>query len=122
MLKHGTGLKFQVFDITSRDTDPSKISLVSEISGTPPNSCGAGCGGRIIDAPKPPEGANYPEPRAHKSWWSRSSGLLYTSANEPGFRSTLLQIWDLNDPAHTKFVGRAWLPGQKLGEPGFQDQ
>jgi len=115
-------LKFQVFDITSRDSDPSKIALVSEIAGTPPNSCGAGCGGRFIDAPKPPAGANYPEPRAHKGWWSQKSGLFYTSANEPGFRSTLLQIWDLNDPAHPKFVGRAWLPGQKLGEAGFQDQ
>ena len=35
---------------TSRrdDTDPSKIALVSEITGTPPNSCGPGCGGKFI--------------------------------------------------------------------------
>ena len=115
-------LTFQVWDITTRDSDPSKISMVSEIVGTPPNSCGAGCGGKFIDAPKPPENANYPEPRAHKGWWSQTSGLFYESANEPGFRSTLIQIWDLKDPKTPKFVGRAWLPGQKLGEPGFQDQ
>ena len=29
----GTDLKYQIFDITSRDSDPSKISLVSEITG-----------------------------------------------------------------------------------------
>jgi hypothetical protein len=115
-------LTFQVWDITSRDSDPSKISMVSEITGTPPNSCGPQCGGKFIDAPKPPENANYPEPRAHKGWWSQTSGLFYDSANEPGFRTTLIQIWDLNDPKAPKFVGRAWLPGQKIGEPGFQDQ
>jgi LVIVD repeat len=115
-------LKFQIFDITSRDTDPSKISLVAEITGTPANSCGPGCGGKYVDAPKPPDGANFPEPRAHKGWWSQTSGLFYESANEPGFRSTLMHIWDLKDPKTPKFVGRAWLPGQKNGEPGFQDQ
>jgi hypothetical protein len=115
-------LTFQVWDITTRDGDPSKIAMVSEIVGTPPNSCGQGCGGKFIDSPKPPENANYPEPRAHKGWWSQTSGLFYDSANEPGFRSTLIQIWDLKDPKTPKFVGRAWLPGQKLGEPGFQDQ
>src|SRR5262245_7212716 len=41
----GLDLKYQNFDITTRDTDPSKISLMSEITGTPPNSCGPGCGG-----------------------------------------------------------------------------
>ena len=44
----GKDLKYQIFDITSRDSDPSKISLVSEITGTPPNSCGPGCGGTFI--------------------------------------------------------------------------
>lgn len=115
-------LTFEVWDITTRDSDPSKISRVSVIAGTPPNSCGPGCGGKFIDAPKPPENANFPEPRAHKGWWSQTSGLFYDSANEPGFRTTLIQIWDLKDPKTPKFVGRAWLPGQKLGEPGFQDQ
>ncbi len=115
-------LKFQIFDITERGTDPSKISLVSEILGTPENSCGPGCGGRVIDAPKPRPGAAYREPRAHKGFWSNKSGLFYASANEPGFLSTLLLIFDLNDPKNPKFVGRGWLPGQKLGEEGFQDQ
>jgi len=115
-------LSFQVWDITTRDSDPSKISMVSEIVGTPPNSCGPGCGGKFIDSPRPPENANYRDIRAHKGWWSQTSGLFYESANEPGFRSTLIQIWDLNNPKTPKFVGRAWLPGQKFGESGFEGQ
>ncbi len=115
-------LTFEVWDITTRDSDPSKISRVAEITGTPPNSCGPGCGGKFIDAPRPPANANYRDIRAHKGWWSQQSGLFYESANEPGFKSTLIQIWDLKDPKTPKFVGRAWLPGQKPGEPGFEGQ
>ena len=104
----GKKFKFQIFDITSRDTDPSKISLVSEITGTPAGSCGPGCGGTFIN-------------RAHKGWWSQQSGLFYSSSGEPGFRGlTLIHIWDLKDPKNPKFVGRAWGPGQKMGEPGFE--
>jgi hypothetical protein len=114
-------LKFQIFDITERTTDPSKIMLVAEITGTPPNSCGRGCGGDFDDSPPAPEGAGYPAPRSHKGFWSQSTGRFYTSSNEPGFRSTIIQIWDLNDPRNPKFIGRAWLPGQKLGEAGFED-
>ena len=57
----GKKFKFQIFDITSRSTDPSKISLVSEITGTPPNNCGPGCGGTFIN-------------RAHKGWWYQDGG------------------------------------------------
>jgi hypothetical protein len=99
----GDDLKFQIFDITSRDTDPSAISLVAEITGTPENSCGLGCGGRF-------------EQRAHKGWWSSETGYFYSAAGEPGFRTTLFQIWDLKNPAQPRFVGRGWLPGQKDGE------
>jgi hypothetical protein len=105
----GTDLKFQIFDITERSTDPSKISLVSEITGTPPNSCGAGCGGKFIK-------------RAHKGWWSQNSGYFYSAAGEPGFQNVVIQIWDLKDPKAAKFVGRAWIPGQKNGEPGYEGQ
>jgi hypothetical protein len=105
----GSDLKFQIFDITSRDSDPSKIALVSEIKGTPPGSCGPGCGGPFIQ-------------RAHKSWWSNESGLLYTAAGEPGFRAAIIQIFDVKNPRQPKFVGRVWLPGQKEGEPGFEGQ
>jgi hypothetical protein len=105
----GENLKFQIFDITSRDSDPSKISLVSEITGTPPNSCGPGCGGKFIQ-------------RAHKTWWSNETGMLYTAAGEPGFRSSMIQIWDLKNPKVPKLLGRAWLPGQKEGEPGFDGE
>ena len=100
----GEDLKFQIFDVTPRTTDPSKIALVSEITGTPPDSCGAGCGGRFTF-------------RAHKGWWSQESGYFYSAAGEPGFRNVIIQIWDLRNPREPKFVGRAWIPGQKLDEP-----
>jgi len=105
----GLDLKFQIFDVTTRDTDPSKISLVSEITGTPPNSCGRGCGGTFRF-------------RAHKGWWSKETGYFYSAAGEPGFRNVAIQIFDLRNPQSPKFVGRAWLPGQKDGEPGYEGQ
>jgi hypothetical protein len=37
----GVDLKYEIWDITTRDSDPSKISLVGEITGTPPNSAAA---------------------------------------------------------------------------------
>lgn len=103
---NGKLLKFQIFDITDRGTDPSKISLVSEITGTPPNSCGPGCGGPFTH-------------RAHKGHWSQETGLFYSSSGEPGFRLTIIHIWDLKDPKNPKFVGRAYLPTQRNDAPGF---
>ena len=100
----GTDLKYQIFDITSRNSDPSKISLLSEITGTPPNSCGNGCGGKFIT-------------RAHKGWWSQETGYFYAASGEPGFRNVVIQIFDMKDPKAPKFVGRAWIPGQKTDEP-----
>jgi hypothetical protein len=105
----GVDLKYQIFDITTRGTDPSKIALVSEITGTPPNSCGAGCGGRFIT-------------RAHKGWWSPDTGYFYAASGEPGFRNVVVQIFDLKDPKNPKFVSRMWLPGLKNGEPGYEGQ
>ncbi len=105
----GDDLKFQIFDITSRDSDPSQISLVSEITGTPANSCGPGCGGDFIQ-------------RAHKGWWSEETGYYYSAAGEPGFGGALIQIWDLEDPTNPIFIGRVWGPGQKDGEDGFEGQ
>jgi hypothetical protein len=96
----GKEMKFQIFDITTRGTNPKAIALVSEITGTPPNSCGPGCGGKFIY-------------RAHKGYWSETSGLYYAASGEPGFRNTSLSIWDLKDPRNPKFVGRAWFPGMK---------
>ena len=88
----GKDLKYQIFDITSRATDPSKITLVSEITGTPPGSCGPGCGGAFIM-------------RAHKGWWSQDTGYFYAASGEPGFRNVVIQIFDLKDPRAPKFVG-----------------
>jgi len=105
----GVDLKYEIWDITSRDTDPSKISLVSEITGTPPNSCGPGCGGKFIM-------------RAHKGWWSEETGYFYAASGEPGFRNIIVQIFDLKDPKVPKLVGRAWIPGLKEGEEGYEGQ
>lgn len=102
-------MKFQVFDITARDSDPSKIALVSEILGTPLNSCGPGCGGPLTV-------------RSHKGFWSNESGLFYAAAAEPGFQQAILLIFDLKDPRNPRFVGRAWLPGQRDGEPPMDPQ
>ncbi|MGH9786662.1 MAG: LVIVD repeat-containing protein, partial [Terriglobia bacterium] len=105
----GTDLKYQIFDITERSTDPSKITLVSEITGTPPNSCGPGCGGPF-------------KLRAHKGWWSQETGYFYAASGEPGFRNVIIQIFDLKNPKQPKLLGRAWIPGLKEGEPGYEGQ
>ena len=95
--------KFQIFDVTSRDTNPSQIRLVAEITETPEDSCGPGCGGLLT--------------AVHKGWWSQKTGLYYSAANEPGFRDgNHLVIFDLADPVNPQFVGRAWLPGQRTSE------
>ena len=95
---------FEIFDITSRDTDPSAIRLIAEITETPEDSCGSGCGGTLTGA--------------HKGWWSPDTGLYYSAANEPGFREGHhLVIFDLRDPANPEYVGRGWLPGQRTSEP-----
>ena len=100
--------KFEIFDITGRDQTPPLITKVGEITGTPEDSCGPGCGGTLQSA-------------AHKGWWSPDSGLYYAAANEPGFRggmdSSHLIIWNLEDVTEPSFVGRAWIAGQKLTEP-----
>jgi hypothetical protein len=105
----GVDLKYEIFDITSRDSDPSKITLVGEITGTPANSCGPGCGGKFIM-------------RAHKGWWSQDTGYFYAASGEPGFRNIVVQIFDLKNPKAPKLVGRAWIPGLKDGEPGYEGQ
>jgi hypothetical protein len=68
----GQDLKYEIFDITSRDTDPPQISLVSEITGTPPNSCGPGCGGKF-------------SMRAHKGWSIIEASPTLRTASEPDF-------------------------------------
>jgi len=104
----GENFAFEIFDITSRGTDPSQITKVGEIRGTPPNSCGPGCGGPFIR-------------RAHKGYWSEETGRYYSSSGEPGFRGlTILHIWDLSDPTTPRFISRGWFPGQKETEPASQ--
>jgi|SaaInlV_100m_DNA_5_1039725.scaffolds.fasta_scaffold15929_1 hypothetical protein len=99
--------KFEIFDITGRDQTPVVIRKVGEITGTPENSCGEGCGGTLYAS-------------AHKGWWSADTGLYYAAANEPGFRvgrdSSHLIIWNLSDPSDPQFIGRGWIDGQKMTE------
>jgi len=95
--------KYQIFDITDRGTNPINIHLVGEILGSPPNSCGPGCGGLFTNG-------------THKGWWCKDSGLFYSASNEPGFVSNHLVIHDLADPANPVFVSRGWIPGQKVGD------
>jgi hypothetical protein len=112
---------FQVFDITDITRDGGTAYFeVGKIKSSPVDSCGTGCGGIFTQT-------------AHKGYFS-PSGWYYAAANEPGFRSGgHLMVWDLSDlpdvvpdedqdlnfraDMSTRFVGRAWLPGQKLTEP-----
>ena len=101
---------FQVFDITDITRDGGdEYTLVGNIMSTP--------AGTLTQT-------------AHKGYFSQG-GLYYVGANEPGFNSGgHLIIWDMSDlptldpdpgtPPDLgvgRFVGRAWLPGQKVGEP-----
>lgn len=87
--------KYQIFDITDRGTSPENIHLVGEILGTP---AGAFTNG------------------THKGWWSKESGRFYHASNEPGFTSNHLIIHDITNPANPVFVGRGWIPGQRVGD------
>ena len=108
--------KYEIFDITQRKNGIDDIWKVGEITGTPVGSCsGSPCGGIVSST-------------AHKAYFSQS-GFLYVTLDEPGFRNGLhLAVYDMRglpdvpspkdtDNYNNAFVGRAWLPGQKLTEP-----
>jgi len=112
--------KYEVFDITNRAQGIIGIFKTGEITGTPVGSCsGSPCGGIVSST-------------AHKAYFSQS-GKLYVALDEPGFRNGLhLAVYDMSTlPGAPKastifsagtnfddrFIGRAWLPGQKLTEP-----
>ena len=109
----------EIFDITNRTDGISAIGKVGEITGTPVGSCaGSPCGGTLT--------------RAHKGYFSQS-GKYYASASEPGFGSgSHLIVWDLStlpkvktpgpaDNYNHTFVGRGWIPGQKLTDTPVAD-
>jgi hypothetical protein len=104
----GTDLKYQIFDLTSRDSDQSKISLVSEITAR-----------RRIRAARLRRQVH---PARAQGWWSEETGYFYAASGEPGFRNVVIQIFDLKNPKAPKLVGRAWIPGLKEGEPGYEGQ
>ncbi|MCJ7501328.1 hypothetical protein MUP29_13885 [bacterium] len=99
---------FQVFDITeiTRNNGTAYIEV-----------------GKLMSTP-----AGTLTQTAHKGYFSQG-GLYYVGANEPGFRSGgHLIVWDMSDLPDVapnanqdlgpgRFVGRAWLPGQKFSEP-----
>ena len=106
--------KYEIFDITQRAKGIDHIWKVGEITGTPQDSCGIGCGGIVTST-------------AHKAYFSQS-GFLYLTLDEPGFRNGLhLAVYDMSvlpsapnvstNNFDNRFVGRGWLPGQKLTEP-----
>lgn len=87
--------RFEIFDVTKKDS-PVFVASITETPDGPLTS-------------------------AHKGWWDETTGLFYHSSNEPGFRAQHLIIHRIEiDPSgrvRTPFVGRAWLPGQKEGDP-----
>jgi len=112
--------KFEIFDITDRADGIDGIYKVGEITGTPyVPACR--CGGAI-------------QSTAHKGYISQS-GKFYAGADEFGFRDGQhLIVYDLSDALDEQltesdtrnfndtFIGRAWLPGQKLTEPAPADE
>lgn len=107
--------KYEIFDITQRALGIDHIWKVGEITGTPVGSCeGSPCGGIVSST-------------AHKAYFSQS-GFLYLTLDEPGFRNGLhLAVYDMRglpsaplvdtNNFNDTFVGRGWLPGQKITEP-----
>ena len=98
-----TGRISSIRNSTSRRARPilRKIALVSEITGTPPGSCGPGCGGAFIM-------------RAHKGWWSPDTGYFYAASGEPGFRNVIIQIFDFEGSTSTQ-VRRPCMAAQSEG-------
>jgi hypothetical protein len=110
---------FQVFDITDiTQNGGTNYIYVGRIENTPAGSCSGPlpCGGILT--------------QAHKGFLSAENGWYYAAGTEPGFRSrhNHLLVWDLsdlpdvvphpdNELGATRFVGRAWVPGQKITDP-----
>jgi hypothetical protein len=106
----GKVFKFQIFDITTRDTDPSKIALVSEITGTPPATA--------------VPGARHRSSTGAQRLVVATLGSVLFELRRAGFRGlTVIHIWDLKDPAaspvrRTRGVTRA----SATGQPGYQSE
>ena len=62
-------------------------------------------------------GGNYTD--THKSWWECDTGIAYLVSGVPGWRVTrMMQVYDLSDPAHPRFIRNFGLPGQQPGATG----
>ena len=106
----GTDLKYQIFDITS--------------TGPPTRRRSRWC--RRSPARRPTRAARAAAASSScartKAGGRSETGYFYAASGEPGFRNVVVQIFDLKNPKAPKFVGRAWLPGLKDGEPGYEGQ
>lgn len=55
----------------------------------------------------------------HKSWWECDTGIGYLVSGVPGWRVTrMMQVYDLSDPLHPRFIRNFGLPGQQPGSTG----
>src|SRR5579872_2231757 len=55
----------------------------------------------------------------HKSWWECDTGIGYLVSGVPGWRVTrMMQVYDLSDPLHPRFIRNFGLPGQQPGATG----
>ena len=55
----------------------------------------------------------------HKNWWECDSGIAYLVSGAPGWRTRrMMQVYDLSDPAHPKFIRDFGLVGQQPGTEG----
>ena len=79
----------EIFDVT----DPAKPVRVTVITGN------------LLDT--------------HKSWWECDTGIGYLVSGVPGWRVTrMMQVYDLSDPTHPRFIRNFGLPGQQPGATG----
>src|SRR5437660_6283747 len=55
----------------------------------------------------------------HKNWWECDTGIAYLVSGAPGWRTRrMMQVYDLSDPAHPKFIRDFGLVGQQPGTEG----
>ena len=55
----------------------------------------------------------------HKNWWECDTGIAYLVSGAPGWRTRrMMQVYDLSDPAHPKFIRDFGMVGQQPGTEG----
>ena len=55
----------------------------------------------------------------HKNWWECDTGIAYLVSGAPGWRvKRMMQVYDLSDPEHPRFIRNFGLVGQQPGSTG----